>query len=50
MSNLKKQTKKEIELESISYVHDPEAAKKWFELYIDLIKQEIIKQKQQKSD
>lgn len=47
---MKKQPKKEIEIETISYVHDPDAATKWFELYIELIKQEIVKQKQQKSD
>ncbi|MBN6187952.1 hypothetical protein JQN58_13830 [Aneurinibacillus sp. BA2021] len=29
---------------SVSYVHDPEAAQKWFEIYIDLIKQTLLKQ------
>lgn len=35
---------KEFKLESISYVHDPDAAKKWFEIYIELIKSQLLKE------
>ncbi|WP_274605603.1 hypothetical protein [Bacillus cereus group sp. N34] len=35
--------KKEITIISISYVHDPEAANRWFEAYIEIIKKELTK-------
>ncbi|MGV3288335.1 hypothetical protein ACE2AI_13080 [Bacillus wiedmannii] len=35
--------KKEITITSISYVHDPESAKRWFEAYIEIVKKELTK-------
>ncbi|WP_175428325.1 hypothetical protein [Bacillus solimangrovi] len=42
--------KREITLESISYVHDPEAAKKWFEIYIEIVKKQLLKQQSNPKD
>ncbi|MED4354319.1 hypothetical protein P9265_18670 [Schinkia azotoformans] len=33
---------KEITIHSISYVHDPDGAKKWFEIYIDIVKKQLL--------
>lgn len=30
-------------VKSISYVHDPEAAQKWFEIFVELIQEEILR-------
>ncbi|MED0903994.1 hypothetical protein ACFVV6_22725 [Bacillus mycoides] len=38
---MKKQ--KEITITSVSYVHDPESAKRWFEAYIEIVKKELTK-------
>ncbi|WP_260857079.1 hypothetical protein [Bacillus thuringiensis] len=38
---MKKQ--KEITITSVSYVHDPESAQKWFEAYVEIVKQELMK-------
>jgi hypothetical protein len=32
-----------LKMGSISYVHDPEAAQQWFEIYIEVLKQELLK-------
>ena len=34
---------KKLQLRSISYIHDPEAAQKWFQLYVELLV-EVMKQ------
>ncbi|WP_191992006.1 hypothetical protein [Bacillus aerolatus] len=38
-------TKKMIKTVSVSYVHDPEAAEKWFQIYMDLLLDEMKKDK-----
>ncbi|MGE7871716.1 hypothetical protein [Bacillus paramycoides] len=38
---MKKQ--KKITITSVSYVHDPESAQKWFEAYIEIVEKELIK-------
>lgn len=35
--------KKKITIASISYVHDPESAQKWFEAYIKIVEKELVK-------
>lgn len=49
---LKKTKEKEIVIESISYVHDPDAAKEWFEVYLEIVKKALIKEveKQKQKD
>ncbi|WP_170110138.1 hypothetical protein [Peribacillus acanthi] len=37
--------KKTLTIKSISYVHDPEAAKKWFELYVNLVTEKLIQER-----
>ena len=32
---------KSLKVKSISYVHSPEAAKKWFETYVELVLQQL---------
>jgi len=34
---------KKITITSVSYVHDPESAQKWFEAYIDIVEKELVK-------
>ncbi|MCB5895960.1 MULTISPECIES: hypothetical protein [Bacillus cereus group] len=34
---------KKLQLRSISYIHDPEAAQKWFQLYVEFLV-EVMKQ------
>ncbi len=34
--------KSELVIQSISYVHDPCAAQKWFEIYIDIVKKQLL--------
>ncbi|MEK5021642.1 hypothetical protein MHI50_22070 [Bacillus sp. FSL K6-0277] len=34
---------KKLQLRSISYIHDPHAAEKWFQLYVELLV-EVMKQ------
>lgn len=46
----KSKVKKEITIESISYVNDPEAAQKWFEIYIEIVKKALIKELSQNKD
>ncbi|WP_179295552.1 hypothetical protein [Bacillus sp. FJAT-45350] len=41
---MKKHQKKEITIETISYVHDPDAAKQWFETYMEIVKKELLEQ------
>ncbi|MEK4509686.1 hypothetical protein [Paenibacillus sp. FSL K6-2524] len=33
---------KKLKIRSISYVHDPEAAQKWFELYVEILTDGLI--------
>ncbi|SEB93461.1 hypothetical protein [Paenibacillus sp. GP183] len=40
MTNKNKQ--QELKIASVSFVHDPEAAKKWFEIYVESIKEQLI--------
>lgn len=35
-------TDKSLKIRSISYVHDPEAAHKWFELYVEILTDGLI--------
>ena len=42
MSKRKKQRTTELQISSISHVHDPHAARKWMELYVNLLKKQII--------
>ncbi|WP_176719878.1 hypothetical protein [Desulfuribacillus alkaliarsenatis] len=35
---------------SVSYIHDPNAAKLWFSIYVDMVKNEVVKQAAQKKD
>ncbi|UTW70214.1 hypothetical protein KHA80_06235 [Anaerobacillus sp. HL2] len=39
---MKKSKEKEIVIESISYVHDPDAAKEWFNVYLEIVKKALI--------
>lgn len=41
---LKKSKEKEIVIESISYIHDPNAAKEWFDIYLDIVKKALVKE------
>ena len=38
----KNQMKTEPSIHSVSYVHDPEAAEKWFAIYVELIKKKLL--------
>lgn len=42
---MKKKKITELTIQSVSCVHDPEAARKWMEIYVDLSKQELLKAK-----
>ncbi|OMD73268.1 hypothetical protein BSK48_05205 [Paenibacillus odorifer] len=35
-------TDSKLKIRSISYVHDPEAAQKWFELYVEILTDGLI--------
>jgi hypothetical protein len=35
--------KQKLKIASINYIHDPDAAEKWFNLYVQLIKEKIEK-------
>ncbi|HHB2060828.1 TPA: hypothetical protein ACOQ5G_003672 [Bacillus cereus] len=35
---------KKLTLGSVQYVHDPEAAQKWFDLYIECVKEKVLKE------
>lgn len=41
MEMSKKKYVEELEIKSISYVHDPDAMKRWMDLYVDLLKEEL---------
>lgn len=43
MGRKRLQNKKDIQVTSVSYVHDPEAATKWFEVYVEILKKQLIK-------
>ncbi|ASZ15878.1 MULTISPECIES: hypothetical protein [Bacillus cereus group] len=47
MSKMKEM--KKLTLGSVQYVHDPEAAQKWFDLYIECVKEKML-QKTSKND
>lgn len=36
-----------LKITTISYVHDPDAAKKWFELYRDILMDQLMDKKQE---
>ena len=40
----------DITIESISYVNDPEAAQKRFEVYIEIVKKALIKEVSKNND
>lgn len=42
--------KKELTIETISYVNEPEAAQKWFEIYVDIVKKALLKEASKKND
>ena len=42
MSKMKEM--KKLTLGSVQYVHDPEAAQKWFDLYIECVKEKVLKE------
>ncbi|AEH49134.1 MULTISPECIES: hypothetical protein [Parageobacillus] len=41
--------KKKCQVVSIQYVHDPEAANKWMELYMEMVKKSILNGRNSKS-
>lgn len=43
MGRNKMENKKNLQVTSVSYVHDPEAAEKWFEIYVEILKKQLIK-------
>lgn len=47
---MKKREKKELTIESISYIHDPDSAQEWFEIYLDIVKKELLKQAEKEKD
>lgn len=40
--NLMKKNKAKSRVTSIQYIHDPESAKKWMELFMELTEQQFI--------
>lgn len=40
--NRKKSRTTELQISSISQIHDPDAARKWMDLYIKLLKDQLI--------
>jgi len=42
MSKMKEM--KKLTLGSVQYVHDPEAAQKWFDLYVECVKEKVLKE------
>lgn len=40
--NRKKTRTTELQITSISQIHDPESARKWMELYVQLLKKKLI--------
>ncbi|MDO6655927.1 hypothetical protein [Anaerobacillus sp. 1_MG-2023] len=38
----KKMSKNKFEIGSIQYKHDPEAAKQWYEAYVELVKNHLL--------
>lgn len=41
---------KEFQVTSVSYVHDPQAAEKWFEIYIEILKKAILENAEKSKD
>lgn len=37
----KKKYVEQLKIKSISYVHDPDAMKRWMDLYVELLKEEF---------
>ncbi|MGG3546247.1 MULTISPECIES: hypothetical protein [Bacillus cereus group] len=35
---------KELQLGSIQYVHNPQAAEKWFDLYMECVKEKLLQE------
>jgi hypothetical protein len=35
--------KQEVKIRSIQYVHDPEAAQKWFQIWVDIVREELLR-------
>ncbi|KRF18646.1 hypothetical protein [Paenibacillus sp. Soil787] len=35
---------KKLKVRSLSYVNDPEAAQKWFELYVEILADRLVRQ------
>lgn len=40
--NHKKSRTTEFQISSISQIHDPDAARKWMDLYVNLLKKQLI--------
>lgn len=45
-----KRKKSKSKIISFQYIHDPEAAKEWMDLVVDLAKQRLIKQSEHKDN
>lgn len=43
-----KRKKSKSKIVSLQYIHDPEAAKEWMDLVVDLAKQQLIKRNEHK--
>lgn len=40
--NRKKSRTTELQISSISQIHDPDATRKWMDLYVNLLKKQLI--------
>jgi len=38
-----------LHIESVSFIHDPDAAKQWFNLYVEIIKEGLLRKSMKKS-
>ncbi|WP_200894645.1 hypothetical protein [Bacillus alveayuensis] len=45
----KQKSKKRCQVVSVQYVHDPEAAKEWMELYVEIVKKRVLNEANSKS-
>lgn len=41
---------KDLTVNSVSYVHDPDAARKWFDIIIEILKEEFEKEASKMAD
>jgi hypothetical protein len=45
----KQKSKKKCQVVSVQYVHDPEAAKEWMKLYVEIVKKRVLNEANSKS-